>query len=97
MERGDLLARQPDKAIAAFQRVIEEGELMIARQRREPEGQAREIDRAWILVDTIEAALRDKTASMKFLVLVGWNRGTGVGPARPGGNQTLADRAASLH
>ncbi len=61
---SDLRRRQPNKAIAAFQRVIEEGEFMISRQRGQPERQARQIDRARVLVDAIEASLRHQAAGM---------------------------------
>ena len=77
-------SRQPDEAVAAFQRVIEEGEFVVARQRREPERQLGEIDGARVLVDAVEAALRDEPAGMQLLVLVRGNAWPRLGPARPG-------------
>ena len=69
----NLCARQPDEAVAGFQRVIEESELMVARQRRKPQRQPREIDRHRVAVDAIEAFLRDEAARVQRLVLVGRN------------------------
>jgi hypothetical protein len=40
--------------------VVEEGELVIAGERREPEGQAGEVDRHRILVDGVETTLGDQ-------------------------------------
>ena len=60
MRCRDLRARQPNEAVAGLQRVIEEGELMVARQRREPQRQFGEIGRKRISVDAVKAALRNE-------------------------------------
>jgi hypothetical protein len=76
--------------------MIEEGEFMVARQGRQPQRQPRQIDRARVLVDAVKAALRHETAGMQFLVLIRRDFWPGGRPARPGGDQPLANRAASL-
>ncbi len=50
--------------------MVEKGELVIARERREPEREFGEFDRARVLIDAVEAALRDEAARMQRLVLV---------------------------
>ena len=50
--------------------MIEESELVVARERREPKRQLREIDGERILVDAVEAPLRHEPAGVKLLVLV---------------------------
>ena len=67
----NLRARQADETVARLQRVIEECELMIARERREPEREPREIDRHRVAIDAVEALLRDKAPRMQRFVLVG--------------------------
>ena len=76
--------------------MVEEGELMVPCQCRQPKRQPREINRARVLVDPIEAALRDKPTGVKLLILVRRNGGPRLRPARPSRDQTLAQSAASL-
>src|SRR4051812_1990870 len=59
--RGDLGRREANKAVAALQRVVEEAELMVSRQRRKPERQPSQIDRSRVLVDAVQATLRDQS------------------------------------
>ena len=66
---------------------------MVARQRREPQRQLGEIDGERVLVDAVEAALRDETAGMQLLVLVGRNGRLLLRPARPGLDQPFAASA----
>ena len=96
MRRRDLRLRQPHQAVARFQRVIEEGELVVARERREPQRQLGEIGGERVLVDAVEAALRDEPAGVQVLVLVRRDRRPRLGPPRPSLHQPLAERAAGL-
>ena len=96
VRRRDLIRGQPHQAVAAFQRVIEEGEFMVARQCRQPQRQPRQIDRARVLIHAIEAALRHQTAGMQLLVLIRRNGWTRLRPTSPGSDQTLAQGAANL-
>ena len=59
---------------------------MIAREGRQPQRQPGEIDSARILVDTVEAALRDQAAGVEFFVLVRRDRRPGRWPTLPGGD-----------
>ena len=70
MRRRDLRRVSPTRLSPRLQRVVEEGELVLARQRREPQRQAGEIGRQRVLVDAVEAALRDQAAGVQLLVLV---------------------------
>ena len=96
MRRRDLRLRQPHQAVARFERVIEEGELVVARERREPQRQLGEIGGERVLVDAIEAALRDQATGVQFLVLVRRNDWLLVRMARPCLDQPRRDRAAGL-
>src|SRR5581483_7277336 len=70
MRRGNLILREADKAVAAFERVVEEGEFVLARERREPERELRQLHRARVLVDAVEAALCHQTLRVQLVVLV---------------------------
>ena len=76
--------------------MIEKGELVIARERRKPEREFCKLDRARVLVDAVEAALRDEAARVQRLVLVLGDLRPRLGPARPGAHQPVAERAAGL-
>ena len=67
---GDLRGVEADEAVAGAQRVVEEGEWVLARQRREPERELGEVHGHRVLVDAVEAALRDEAAGVEHLVLV---------------------------
>ena len=61
---------EADKAVPALQRVIEEAEFVIARQRRQPQRQLGEVGRHRVAVNAINAALRHQAAGMKLVVLI---------------------------
>ena len=89
-------ARQTHEAVAAFQSVIEEGEFMIARERREPQRQLGKIDGARILVDTIEAALRDEAAGVQSSSSSAGMIGRVSGQRTQASTSRIADRAAGF-
>ena len=70
VEGLDLLPRQPDQRVAVPQRVVEEGERVVLRQRHQPERQLGEVHRHRVPVHAVEAALGDEPAREDHLVLV---------------------------
>ena len=58
-QRADLVARQPDQAVAALQRVVQEGEFVVPRKGRQPQREPRQVGRHRVAVHAVEAALRD--------------------------------------
>ncbi len=94
--RDDVGVGQADEAVAAPQHAVEEGEFMRARQRFEPQRQFGEVDRERVAVDAAQAVLRDQPLGMEQLVLVRRDRRALRGPARPGGDEPLAQLAARL-
>ena len=95
VKRLELPPREPDQRIAGTQRVVQEGEGMVLRQRDEPERQLGEVDRLGVAVHAVEAALGDLTAGEDDLVLVRRNLGHGV-VRLPGRDQRIAELAAGF-
>ena len=71
----DLVACQPDERVAVPQRVVEERERMLTRQRHEPQRQLRQIDGDRVLIHAVQAALGHQPAGEDDLVLVGRDGG----------------------
>src|SRR5260221_6706486 len=92
MRRRNLRPRQSYQAVAAFQRVIEESELMVPRQRRQPQRKAGQVDGTRVPVDAVKTALSDEPAGMKLLVLVRQDRPPLVLELPPHPHEPLADR-----
>jgi hypothetical protein len=76
--------------------MIEEGEFMVARQRREPERELGEINCARIFVDAIKTTLSDETPGMKLVILVFRNLRPCFRPTFPCLDEPLAKRTANL-
>ena len=76
--------------------MVEEGELMVAGQSREPKRELSQINGHLVLVHTIQATLRHEPASMKELVFVRWKRWRFV-VLMPSVNQCVSKLAAGLH
>src|SRR5688572_26305606 len=91
----DLVERKSDQAVTALERMVEEGELVLACQGREPQRQAGKIGRHRVLVDAVETALRDQAAGMQFLGFVGWDDRPRA-RVRPGLNEPISQLAAGL-
>ncbi len=70
VKAADALLRQADQRIAVLQGVVEEGEGMVLRQRRQPQRQLAEVHRHRVLVHAVQAALGDQAASVQQFVLV---------------------------
>lgn len=96
VSRSYLSLREPDEAVAALERVVKEREFVLARERREPQRELRQLDRAAVFVDTVEAALRHQTLGMQLFVLVVGDARPRLGPARPGLHQTRRQLPARL-
>jgi hypothetical protein len=79
-----------------LQRVIEKRELVIPRQRREPQRQLCQVGRQRVLVDAVEAALRYQAASVEVLVFVGRNGRPRGRPALPRLDEPRGKGAAGL-
>jgi hypothetical protein len=63
VEGVDLVTREADERIPVAQRMVEEGERVLACERGEPERHLREVDRDCIAIDAVQAALRDDPRS----------------------------------
>ena len=70
MERGNLLARQPDQRIAATQRVIQKREGMILGQRRQPQAELAQVHRQRVLVHSVQTPLGDQPPRVQHLILI---------------------------
>src|SRR5690242_11226480 len=64
MESRDLASAQSGERIAVPEGVVEKGQFVIARERRQPQRKLGQIDRHLVFVDTIEAALCDQSPCM---------------------------------
>ena len=96
VHRLDLVAIEADQAVAAFEGVVEEGELVVAGERGEPEREPGEVHRHRVSVDAVKAALGHQPAGQQLLVLVGRDRRAPVWVARPGAGEPLGELAAGL-
>src|SRR5262249_7246983 len=97
MHRRDLVGVEADEAITAFECVIEEGELVLARERRQPERELRQLNRTRVLVDAVEAALRNEAFRMQLLVLVIGDAWPCLWPACPSLHQPRCQLPAGLY
>lgn len=97
VQRLHLRTREADQAIAGAQRMVEEGELVIARQRRKPKREPGEVGRHGVAVHAVEAALGDEAAGVQFLVLVGRERRALVRVEAPRLNEPRRELPARLH
>ena len=78
------------------QGMVEKGEREILRERHEPQRKLCEVDREAILVDAIEAPLRDKTPSMIDDVIVRARDDLELVLSRPGGDELVGEEAAGF-
>ena len=91
----DLLAREADERVAVAERVVDEGERVLARESDEPEREAREVHGERIPVNAVQAALRDEPSCVEERILVRRQCGHGRGPF-PGPDQVLGELTARL-
>ena len=95
VEAGDLLARQADQRVAVAQRVIEERERMLPRQRRQPQRQLRQVHGEDVLVHAVQAPLGHQPPRIgQHILVVGHLRRLLV--RLPRLHQALGQQAAGL-
>lgn len=91
----ELVEVEAHEAVARPERVVEEGELVVLRERLEPERELGELDRERVPVDPVEAAGGDEPLGVQKLVLVGRDRGRAPVP-RPGLDEPGGELPAGL-
>ena len=95
VEALNLTATETDQRFAVAQGMIDEGELVVLRERHEPQGETTEIVGHGIAIDTIETTLSDETLGVEQFILVCSEIPWGTMSA-PGFNQTNRQLPASL-
>ncbi len=95
IERLELLREEAQEAVAADQRVVGEDELVLGRERLEPERELGELDRRRVLVHPEKAAGGDQPLGVEALALVGRDRGRAPVPP-PGLDEPVGELTAGL-
>ena len=95
MEGLDLALREADQRVAVPQRVVDEREGVLFRQRGEPERDLGEVDGHGVAVDAVEATLGDEAARGDNLVFAGRQLGRGLVGA-PRLDEGVAELAAGF-
>src|ERR1700722_12850222 len=94
VERLDLLEVEPYQAVAVAKSVVDERERELLTQRDEPERELRQLHGSGVLVDPVEAPLRDETARVEVRIGVLLDDPCELALAGPGRHDLASELAA---